>query len=44
MMPGGSPGKIGGAAPIADGDVVECRIDGFETLMNPVRDLKRGVD
>jgi len=29
-----------GAAAIADGDTVECRIDGFETLTNPVRDLK----
>ncbi|MBI5582876.1 MAG: fumarylacetoacetate hydrolase family protein [Deltaproteobacteria bacterium] len=29
-----------GAAPIQDGDRVECRIDGFETLFNPVRDLK----
>jgi 2-keto-4-pentenoate hydratase/2-oxohepta-3-ene-1,7-dioic acid hydratase in catechol pathway len=29
-----------GAAMIQDGDRVECRIDGFETLMNPVRDLK----
>ncbi len=28
------------AAPINDGDVVECRIDGFETLVNPVIDLK----
>jgi 2-keto-4-pentenoate hydratase/2-oxohepta-3-ene-1,7-dioic acid hydratase in catechol pathway len=25
---------------INDGDIVECRIDGFETLMNPVIDLK----
>lgn len=30
-----------GAAPIRDGDRVECRIDGFETLMNRVRDLKK---
>ena len=30
-----------GAAVIQDGDRVECRIDGFETLMNPVRDLKK---
>jgi 2-keto-4-pentenoate hydratase/2-oxohepta-3-ene-1,7-dioic acid hydratase in catechol pathway len=30
-----------GAAVIQDGDRVECRLDGFETLMNPVRDLKR---
>jgi len=29
-----------GATQISDGDVVECRIDGFETLTNPVRDLK----
>lgn len=29
-----------GAAPIADGDRVECRIDGFDTLACPVRDLK----
>ena len=26
-----------GAVEIKDGDVVECRIDGFETLSNPVR-------
>ncbi len=30
-----------GAAVIQDGDRVECRIDGFETLVNPVRDLKK---
>jgi 2-keto-4-pentenoate hydratase/2-oxohepta-3-ene-1,7-dioic acid hydratase in catechol pathway len=30
-----------GAAVIQDGDRVECRIDGFETLKNPVRDLKK---
>ena len=30
-----------GAAAIAHGDVVECRIDGFETLVNPVIDLKK---
>jgi 2-keto-4-pentenoate hydratase/2-oxohepta-3-ene-1,7-dioic acid hydratase in catechol pathway len=30
-----------GAAVIGDGDVVECRIDGFPALRNPVRDLKR---
>jgi 2-keto-4-pentenoate hydratase/2-oxohepta-3-ene-1,7-dioic acid hydratase in catechol pathway len=30
-----------GAAVIRDGDRVECRIDGFETLVNPVRDLKK---
>jgi 2-keto-4-pentenoate hydratase/2-oxohepta-3-ene-1,7-dioic acid hydratase in catechol pathway len=29
-----------GAAVIADGDVVECRIDGFAPLVNPVKDLK----
>src|SRR5690606_30558498 len=29
-----------GAVVIRDGDVVECRIGGFETLVNPVRDLK----
>ncbi|MCM3609928.1 fumarylacetoacetate hydrolase family protein [Planococcus sp. MERTA32b] len=29
-----------GAVVIRDGDVVECRIDGFETLTNPVEDLK----
>jgi 2-keto-4-pentenoate hydratase/2-oxohepta-3-ene-1,7-dioic acid hydratase in catechol pathway len=28
------------AVHITDGDVVECRIDGFETLVNPVTDLK----
>jgi 2-keto-4-pentenoate hydratase/2-oxohepta-3-ene-1,7-dioic acid hydratase in catechol pathway len=28
------------AVHIQDGDVVECRIDGFETLVNPVVDLK----
>jgi 2-keto-4-pentenoate hydratase/2-oxohepta-3-ene-1,7-dioic acid hydratase in catechol pathway len=30
-----------GAATIADGDRAECRIDGFPTLENPVRDRKR---
>ena len=30
-----------GAVVIQDGDRVECRIDGFETLVNPVRDLKK---
>ncbi len=30
-----------GAVLIQDGDCVECRIDGFETLVNPVRDLKK---
>jgi 2-keto-4-pentenoate hydratase/2-oxohepta-3-ene-1,7-dioic acid hydratase in catechol pathway len=29
-----------GAVVISDGDVVECRIDGFVPLVNPVRDLK----
>lgn len=29
-----------GAVVIRDGDIVSCRIDGFETLTNPVRDLK----
>ncbi len=29
-----------GAAPIKDGDTVECRITGFESLTNPVRDMK----
>jgi 2-keto-4-pentenoate hydratase/2-oxohepta-3-ene-1,7-dioic acid hydratase in catechol pathway len=29
------------AASLKDGDVLECRIDGFEPLRNPVRDLKR---
>lgn len=29
-----------GAVVIRDGDVVECRIDGFKTLHNPVEDLK----
>lgn len=28
------------AVQIKEGDVVECRIDGFETLVNPVIDLK----
>lgn len=28
------------AVHIHDGDVVECRIDGFETLVNPVADMK----
>lgn len=27
-----------GAVVIRDGDVVECRIDGFEPLLNPIRD------
>ncbi|HEX6922796.1 MAG TPA: fumarylacetoacetate hydrolase family protein [Bacillales bacterium] len=29
-----------GAVVIRDGDVVECHIDGFESLVNPVKDLK----
>jgi len=28
------------AVPLKDGDVLECRIDGFPPLRNPVRDLK----
>lgn len=28
------------AVPLKDGDVLECRIEGFEPLRNPVRDLK----
>lgn len=41
LLPGdiistGTPGAI----VIRDGDVVECHIDGFEKLVNPVRDLK----
>lgn len=41
LLPGdiistGTPGAVA----IRDGDVVECRIDGFETLVNPVKDLK----
>jgi 2-keto-4-pentenoate hydratase/2-oxohepta-3-ene-1,7-dioic acid hydratase in catechol pathway len=32
------------AVPVSDGDVVECWIDGFEPLKNPVMDLKvRGL-
>lgn len=30
-----------GAVVIRDGDVVACHIDGFEPLVNPVKDLKR---
>ena len=30
-----------GAAPMAHGDTVECRIEGFESLANPVIDLKQ---
>ncbi len=29
-----------GAVVISDGDVVECQIEGFEPLVNPVKDLK----
>ncbi|WP_042148606.1 fumarylacetoacetate hydrolase family protein [Paucisalibacillus sp. EB02] len=32
----GTPGAI----KISDGDIVECQIDGFESLINPVIDLK----
>jgi 2-keto-4-pentenoate hydratase/2-oxohepta-3-ene-1,7-dioic acid hydratase in catechol pathway len=28
------------AVPLSDGDTLECRIDGFTPLVNPVRDLK----
>lgn len=42
LLPGdiistGTPGAI----VIRDGDIVECHIDGFEHLSNPVKDLKR---
>ena len=30
------------AVPLKDGDVLECRIDGFAPLRNPVRDMKLG--
>ncbi|SFE80294.1 fumarylacetoacetate hydrolase family protein [Alteribacillus iranensis] len=30
-----------GAVPIQEGDIVECHIDGFEKLTNPVKDLKK---
>ena len=30
-----------GAVPLQEGDRIECRIDGFEPLVNPVVDLKR---
>ncbi len=41
MLPGdiiatGTPGAV----PISEGDRVECWIDGFEPLVNPVKDLK----
>ncbi|MGP4081225.1 fumarylacetoacetate hydrolase family protein [Pseudalkalibacillus sp. R45] len=29
-----------GAVVIQDGDIVECHIDGFRPLINPVKDLK----
>ena len=29
------------AVPIKDGDVIECRISGFSSLSNPVKDLKQ---
>ena len=43
LLPGdiistGTPGSM----PIRQGDVVECHIDGFEPLVNPVTDLKAG--
>jgi len=43
MLPGdiistGTPG----AAPLKDGDVIECRITGLQPLVNHVIDLKRG--
>jgi 2-keto-4-pentenoate hydratase/2-oxohepta-3-ene-1,7-dioic acid hydratase in catechol pathway len=42
MLPGdiistGTPGAV----VINDGDMVECLIDGFDKLVNPVRDLKK---
>jgi 2-keto-4-pentenoate hydratase/2-oxohepta-3-ene-1,7-dioic acid hydratase in catechol pathway len=41
MLPGdiistGTPG----AAPLKHGDIIECRVSGFQPLMNPVIDLK----
>lgn len=44
MLPGdiissGTPG----AAPLAHGDEIECRVDGFPALRNPVVDLKRSA-
>jgi 2-keto-4-pentenoate hydratase/2-oxohepta-3-ene-1,7-dioic acid hydratase in catechol pathway len=41
MLPGdiistGTPG----ATPLKNGDIIECRISGFEPLMNHVIDLK----
>ena len=43
MLPGdiistGTPGAV----TLNDGDTIECRISGFETLINPVIDLKKG--
>ncbi|MBD3224163.1 MAG: fumarylacetoacetate hydrolase [Caldithrix sp.] len=29
-----------GAAPLSKGDIIECRIDGFKSLINPVKDMK----
>ena len=45
MLPGdiiatGTPGAV----PISEGDTVECWIDGFEPLVNPVKDLKKARD
>ena len=45
MLPGdiistGTPGAV----PISEGDTVECRINGFEPLVNPVKDLKKISD
>jgi 2-keto-4-pentenoate hydratase/2-oxohepta-3-ene-1,7-dioic acid hydratase in catechol pathway len=42
LLPGdiiatGTPGAVA----VSDGDVVECRIDGFAPLVNPVKDLKK---
>lgn len=36
MIMTGTPGPV----VIRDGDIVECRIDGFEPLLNPVRDAQ----
>lgn len=33
-----------GAVVIRDGDVVACHIDGFEPLINPVKDLKKAAE
>ncbi len=45
MLPGdvistGTPG----AAPLKDGDIIECRIDGFHPLINHVIDLKENKE